>query len=310
MATNKVLVTGASGGRQGQTGRHVSEMLLARGVAVRAFVHRRDERSERLDALGAEIVEGDFLDIRSVQRAVQGISAVYFAYPVQDGLLDATAIMAVAAREAGVSRLIDLEMLVSSPDAPTPRMRQNYLSEQVFEWAGIGAAHVRATVFYENLRALSRLTLAAEGTIRLPWGDLGTVIPLVAGEDVARVAVGLLTKEQVPAGSSYPVIGAVVSLREIIETFGRVLGRDVRYEEISDEEWRADALARGLSQHAVEHLSNLWRALRAMGERRQPERFEITDTIEKLGGAKPKTLETFVREDHTALAAEAARAAA
>src|SRR5262252_1797521 len=79
MAT-KVLVTGASGGRQGQTGRHVSEMLLARGVPVRAFVHRRDERSERLDALGAEIVEGDFLDIRSVQRAVQGISAVYFAY--------------------------------------------------------------------------------------------------------------------------------------------------------------------------------------------------------------------------------------
>src|SRR5262249_28939265 len=101
MATNKVLITGASGGRQGQTGRHVSEMLLTRGVAVRAFVHRRDERSERLDALGAEIVEGDFLDIRSVQRAVQGISAVYFAYPVQDGLLDATAIMAVAAREAG-----------------------------------------------------------------------------------------------------------------------------------------------------------------------------------------------------------------
>jgi len=310
MATNKILVTGASGGRQGQTGRHVSEMLLARGVAVRAFVHRRDERSERLDALGAEIVEGDFLDIRSVQRAVQGISAVYFAYPVQDGLLDATAIMAVAAREAGVSRLIDLEMLVSSPDAPTPRMRQNYLSEQVFEWAGIGAAHVRATVFYENLRALSRLTLAAEGTIRLPWGNLGTVIPLVAGEDVARVAVGLLSKEQVPAGSSYPVIGAVVSLREIIETFGRVLGRDVRYEEISDEEWRAGALARGLSQHAVEHLSNLWRALRTMGERPQPERFKITDTIEKLGGAKPKTLETFVREDQAALAAEAARAAA
>jgi uncharacterized protein YbjT (DUF2867 family) len=285
-------------------------MLLSRGVVVRAFVHRRDERSERLGALGAEVVEGDFLDIRSVQRAVQGVSAVYFAYPVQDGLLDATAIMAVAAREAGISRLIDLEMLVSSPDAPTPRMRQNWLSEQVFEWAGIGAAHVRATVFYENLRALSRLTLAAQGTIRLPWGNLATVIPLVAGEDVARVAVGLLTQEQVPAGSSYPVIGAVVSLREIIETFGRVLGRDVHYEEISDEEWRSNALASGMSDHAVEHLSNLWRALRIRGERPQPERVEITDTIEKLGGAKPKTLEAFVREEQAALAAEAARAAA
>jgi uncharacterized protein YbjT (DUF2867 family) len=302
MTDRVILVTGASGGRQGRTGRHVSEMLLARGIAVRALVHRIDERSDRLRALGAEVVEGDFLDIRSVQRAVRGVSSIYFAYPVQDGLLDATATMAVAARESGVSRLIDLEMLVSSPDAPTPRMRQNYLSEQVFEWAGIGAAHVRATVFFENLRALSRLSLATQGTIRLPWGDIDTVIPLVAGEDVA------------PAGSGYPVIGAVISLREIIATFGRVLGREVRYEEISDEEWRSGALARGVSQHAVEHLSNLWRTFRTFGrpsgQAPQPARFEVTDTIEKLGGAKPKTFEAFVREEQSALKAEADQTAA
>src|SRR5262245_28955686 len=141
-----VLVTSAAGGQQGQTGRHVSEMLLARGVPVRAFVHRIDERSDRLRALGAEVVEGDFLNIRSVERAAQGVRSIYFAYPVQDGLLDATAIAARAAREAGVSRLVNLVMLESSPDAPTPRMRQNYLSEQVFDWAGVGAVHVRATV--------------------------------------------------------------------------------------------------------------------------------------------------------------------
>jgi uncharacterized protein YbjT (DUF2867 family) len=189
-------------------------------------------------------------------------------------------------------------------------MRQNYLSEQVFEWAGIGAAHVRATVFFENLRALSRLSLATEGTIRLPWGDIDTVIPLVAGEDVARVAAGLLTSDSVPAGSAYPVIGAVISLRDIIATFGRVLGRDVRYEEISDEEWRSGALARGVSHHAVEHLSNLWRTFRTFGQRPQAARFEVTDTIEKLGGAKPKTFETFVREEQSALKAEADRTAA
>jgi uncharacterized protein YbjT (DUF2867 family) len=261
-----------------------------------------------LRVLGAEVVEGDFLDIRSVQRAAQGVSSIYFAYPVQDGLLDATAAMALAAREAGISRLIDLEMFISSPDAPTPRMRQNYLSEQVFEWAGIGAAHVRATVFYENLRALSRLSLAAQGTVRLPWGDIDTMIPLVAGEDVARVAVGLLTSTSVPAGSAYPLIGTVISLREIIATFGRVLGREVRYEEISDEEWRSGALARGISHHAVDHLSNLWRTFRGFAQR--PQRFDITDTIETLGGARPKTFEAFVREEQDALKAEAAQTAA
>ena len=291
-----VLVTSAAGGRQGKTGRHVSEMLLKRGIPVRAFVRKIDQRSDQLRALGAEIFEGDFLDVRSVKRAVRDVSSVYFAYPVQDGLLDATAAMAVAAREAGISRLVNLVMLQSSVDAPTPRMRQNYLSEQVFEWAGVGAVHVRATVFYENLGSQVRLSLPAQGAVRLPWGKENTVLPLVAAEDVARVSVGLLTSPSLTAGTAYPVIGTVISLKEIIATFGRVLAKDVRYEEISDDEWRRDALARGYNAHALEHLSALWKALRAAGLDPERARFAVTDTIEKLGGAKPKTFETFVRE--------------
>ena len=62
MSDELVLVTGAAGGQQGKTGRHVTELLLARGVPVRAFVHKIDERSNRLRALGAEVVEGDFVE--------------------------------------------------------------------------------------------------------------------------------------------------------------------------------------------------------------------------------------------------------
>jgi uncharacterized protein YbjT (DUF2867 family) len=307
MSDSLVLVTGAAGGRQGKTGRHVSEMLLACGVPVRAFVHRIDERSEHLRVLGAEVFEGDFLDIQSVQQALRDVSSIYFAYPVQEGLLDATAIMAVAARDAGITRLINLVMARSSLDAPTPRMRQNYLSEQVFEWAGIGVAHIRATVFYENLRTLVRLSLETQGTIRLPWGSDSTVIPLVSAEDVARVATGLLTSPTVRAGDTYPVIGAVLALRDIIATFGRVLGRDVRYVEISDEEWRSDARARDVNPHAVEHLSQLWQSLRTGPASPGSARFKITDTIEEIGGAKPKTFEEFVREQQSALWAEPAK---
>jgi uncharacterized protein YbjT (DUF2867 family) len=305
MVDGVVLVTGAAGGQQGQTGRHVTEMLLARGMPVRAFVHKIDERSERLRVLGADVVEGDFLDYHAVERAVRGISTVYFAYPVQAGLLEATAIMADAARKAGVTRLIDMVMLVSSPDAPTPRMRENYLSERIFEWAGIGAAHVRATVFYENVRALTSSTLAKDGSILLPWGSDSTVLPLVSAEDVARVAVGVLTGPSVTLGSSYPVIGEVLALRDIVATFSRVLGREVRYQEIPDQAWHDGALARGFNQHAVQHLSQLWRSIRS-----SPTRFEVPDTIEKLGGRKPKTFEEFVREQRGALTAQTAPTAA
>ncbi len=303
---NPILVTSAAGGRQGKTGRHLSELLLARGIPVRAFVHRIDERSEALRAQGAEIFEGDLLDARSVQRAVQGTSAIYFAYPVQDGLLDATAAMALAAREARISRLVNLVMLQSSLDAPTPRMRQNYLSEQVFEWAGIGALHIRATVFYENVGSLVARSLPAQGAIRLPWGGANTVLPLVAGEDVARVAAGLLASPQSKASTAYPLIGATLSLGEIIATFARVLGRNIDYQEISDEEWRREALARGYNQHAVEHLSSLWRAIRSAAIDPADPRYAVTDTIERLGGAKPKSFEAFVRERQVELPPQAA----
>jgi uncharacterized protein YbjT (DUF2867 family) len=301
-----ILVTSAAGGRQGKTGRHVSEMLLARGVPVRALVRKRDERSERLRALGAEVFEGDFLDIRSVQRAAEGTSAIYFAYPVQDGLMDATAAMSIAAREAGVTRLVNLVMLQSSPDAPTPRMRQNYLSEQVFEWANIGAVHIRATVFYENLASLVRQSLPAQGAIRLPWGNESTVLPLVAAEDVARVAVGLLTGPLPKAGSSHRLIGTTISLKEIIATFARVMGRNVHYEEISDEQWRRDVATRGFNPHAIEHLSSLWRAIRGAAIDPNDPRYAVTEAIEKIGGAKPKTFEAFVREGQRELLAKSA----
>jgi uncharacterized protein YbjT (DUF2867 family) len=289
MTNGTVLVTGAAGGQQGKTGRRVTELLRERGVPVRAMVRALDDRAEYLRRLGAEVVVGDFLDFRSMQDVVRGVSAVYFAYPVQQGLLDATVNMAVAARNAEVERLVDMVMLVSTPDAPTPRMRENYLSEQVFEWAGIGAAHVRATVFFENIASLAKATIAS-GVFQAPFGDDSTAIPLVAGEDVARVAAGVLTAPDVPAGSAYPVIGQILTVREIVATLARGLGREITYQHLSDEVW-ANAAASRINAHAIAHLSKLWATLRS-----QPVDVEVTGTIEELGGRKPKTFAEFVSE--------------
>ena len=148
--------------------------------------------------------------------------------------------------------------------------------------------------------------LPAQGAIRLPWGGENTVLPLVSGEDVARVAAGLLTSAQLKPGTPYPLIGATLSLKEIIATFGRVLGRDVRYQEISDEEWRSEAASRGYNQHAVEHLSALWRAIRSAAIDPADPRYAVTDTIERIGGRKPKPFEAFVRERQRDLMPQAA----
>ena len=294
-----VLVTGAAGGQQGRTGRRVTELLRARDIPVRAMVRTDDDRADYLRGLGAEVVVGDFLDHGSLRRAVDGVSTVYFAYPVQEGLLEATVNMAVAARDAGVTRLVDMVMLVSTPDAPTPRLRENYLSEQVFEWAGIGAAHVRATVFFENIRSLANAALAS-GVFMAPFGGDDTVLPLVAGEDVARVAAGVLTAAEVPEGSSFRVIGEVLTVKEIVAALAHGLGRDVVYRDVPDAAW-AEAARTRLNPHAVAHLSKLWANFREPGPR--PVEFAVTDTIQGLGGRAPKRFDEFVAEQKTGFAA-------
>jgi NADPH:quinone reductase-like Zn-dependent oxidoreductase len=108
MTVAPVLVTGAAGGIQGSTGLHVTRLLLDKGAPVRAFVHRLDERSDRLRTLGAEVVDGDLRDFRSVAAATAGIRRAYFAYPVQEGLLEAAATFAASARATGVEQVVNL----------------------------------------------------------------------------------------------------------------------------------------------------------------------------------------------------------
>jgi nucleoside-diphosphate-sugar epimerase len=67
MAQKKFLVTGATG----DTGGYTVEQLVERGHAVRALAHREDDRSKRLEKMGAEVVIGDFLKFNDVRAAVE-----------------------------------------------------------------------------------------------------------------------------------------------------------------------------------------------------------------------------------------------
>ena len=89
-----------------------------------------------------------------------------------------------------------------------------------------------------------------------------------------------------------------LALKDIVGSFARVYNKDVHYAETTDDEWRTEALGRGYNAHSVEHLSALWKSIRATNLSPEPARFAVTDTIEKVGGAKPKTFEQFVREQY------------
>src|SRR5260370_25378081 len=95
---NQYLIFGATGA----TGSKTVEFLLEAGVKVRAYVHRQDERSAALSALGAELVTGDLLDFEAGRRAMEGVKGAYCVYPITPGMLQATGDFAQDAKKAPV----------------------------------------------------------------------------------------------------------------------------------------------------------------------------------------------------------------
>ncbi len=289
-----ILVTGAAG----KTGAAVVEQMLHRGFPVRAFVRRRDERSARLEALGAEVTVGDLHDLESMRAAMQGVGRVYFVYPPQGELLvEATTIVAVAARDAGVEALVNLSQISAREESKSPLARQHWLSERILDWADVGAVHLRPTFFAENLVMFGAATIASQGKLYLPYG--AEKHAPVAAADIARVASGILADPTLHVGERYVVTGTRnLSLDEMAGVLSRELGRPVEYVDLPVEAWgqvlakvdgMTDSLATHLKAVAVDHQNGIFR-----GE---------TDVVERIGGQPPQSLDAFISEHRTVFGA-------
>jgi uncharacterized protein YbjT (DUF2867 family) len=294
--SHPILITGAAGGVQGSTGRLVAGLLLKQGIPVRAFVHKLDARSDELRQQGAEIIAGDLLNPASVQAAMKEVKRAYFTYPVADGLLEAVTIFAAAAHDGGLELVVNNSQFQGTPGnpvfrdlqrAPSFRNLQHRLADRIFDWAQVGAVHLQAPPYYENVRALVSRSVAEQNAAFLPWGDGKAVIPLTGAEDVSRVAATLLAGPGLPSQNVYPLVSETLTVREIVETLGRAIGREIRYVPITDEQW-ADAVRERINPHALDHLAHLWQYFRKNENPVQP-----TDTIRVVTGRNPQTLEAF-----------------
>jgi uncharacterized protein YbjT (DUF2867 family) len=290
---SRVLVTGA-GGAVGSTGNHTVRQLLARGFPVRAFVHHVDERSERLRALGAEIVAGDLLDFEAVSAALRDVRRAYFTYPIAEGLVEATTIFAAAGQRTGLEAIVNMSQITARPDHPSPASRRHWLAERILDWSDIAVTHLRPPFFLENLIVFAANTIRTEGRIYLPFG-IGRHAP-VGGEDLARVIAAVLSEPAPHDGITYlPTGPRSLSIAEMADVFTMALGHPVQYVDISVEQWQGIlGKIRGVSPHLIAHLSRVAEA------HQRGEFDEVTDIVEAVGGVRPKSLETFIAEHRTA----------
>jgi uncharacterized protein YbjT (DUF2867 family) len=299
-ADNPILVTGATG-RHGNTGEYLVRRLREEGRAVRVLARTPGERTERLEALGAEIAIGDLHDRRTLVPALADVDLAYFTYPIDAGVIPAAANYAAAVREVGRNpRTVVMSMGPSHPENLSNLGRAQWLAEEILQWAGLDLLILRvAALFHENLKVLHGRSIREQGIIRNSFGPQR--VAWVSGRDAAELALaGLLYPQRFSETVVYVKGSEEYSHVEIAALLSELSGSTVRYEAATQEQWREDLL--NLSQAdgedvvnpaMAQHISAVGHMVARMGRTLSAD----PAVLRELTGREPLPLRAFLETD-------------
>ena len=238
-----VLVAGATGRLS-----RIVEVLLERGHTLRAMTRNADSPgAERLRALGAEIVFGDFERPESIEAAAAGADAAFATGTAHrvgpDGELRHGRNLADAVAAAGVPHLVYSSGDGAAPDSPLALFQAKHSIEQHIRALPIAHTILAPVYFMENLfnpwnlpaltagvfpspirvdaplqqRAISDLVAFAALAIERPGEFAGKRIALASAELTGEQAAGALATvtgreivaKQVPAAELPPPLRAL-----------------------------------------------------------------------------------------------------
>ena len=241
-------------GATGRIGRAVVAELLRAGVPVRALTRRPDAAG--LPA-SVEVVAGDLTVPESLEASLQGVGTVFLVWTVPP----ATA-PAVVERLASHARRV---VVLSAPHrTPHPFFQQpNPMAvlfaeiERLIAAAGLASTIVRPGMFASNARNWWAGTIRERGVVRWPYGAAETAP--VDERDVASVSARALYEDR-HAGGDYVLTGPEpLSQAEQVSIIGEVIGRRIRFEELSPDEFRSET-AGSWPRPVVDMLLAAWGA--------------------------------------------------
>ena len=281
-----MLVTGATG----RVGRLVVDELIGAGVPVRALT-RRSDAAARLPPK-VEVMVGDLTVPESLDAALRGVGAVLLVWSAPP----ATAPAVVERLATYARRVVFLSAPHQTPhpffQQPNPMAALYAGIERLMAAAGLESTVVRPGVFASNALFWWAPAIRGDSPVRWPYGAAETAP--VDERDVAAVAARTLSEEGY-AGGDFVLTGPEsLSQAEQVSIIGDVLGRRVKFEELSPDQFRSEA--EGWPRPAVDMLLAAWAATMGVPA-------FLTSTVFDILGAQPRSFRQWVADHATAFEA-------
>jgi NAD(P)H dehydrogenase (quinone) len=288
-----ILVSGATG----RTGGAAIDTLLEMGKRIRAYVRSDDERAAALRQRGVEVAVGDFTEIDHIRTAMEGITSAYFLHPIAPGIIGAAAYFAQAAKEAGVTAIVNMSQISARRESTSHAAQDHWVSERVFDWSGVATTHLRPTFFAEWLiYPHFAKEIWAKKKIEFPFEN-GRHAPISA-DDQGRVIAHILAKPAGHEGKIYTLHGPVeMNYTEIAAAMSEVLGAKIEYVPTSIEVFKQKMeqlyeFPPFLVQHVVEVAQNYREGIFA----------GTNDVVEKISGTPALSISAFIEKHRKAFA--------
>lgn len=257
-------------GGNGRTGKRIVQRLKELRIPVRVGSRSGDPAF-------------DWTNRSTWGPALEGMKAVYISYQPDlavEGASSDIQTLAETAAKAGVQKLV----LLSGRGEPEAEA-----CERIIMQSGIDHTILRCSWFFQNFSESVFQEPLQAGLLALPAGDMKE--PFVDADDIAEVAVAAFTDAK-HANRLYELTGPrLMTFREITAELSKATGRDIRFQDVSIEEYSKTLEGFGLPPDYVQFISYLFTEIF------DGRNASLTNGVQQALNREPSDFSSFVQKN-------------